>query len=64
MQQELTNVLKSFIYDAQNKITKQDTENIRKLVEVTNQDATNIRTLAGIAESHERRLTNLEDKSQ
>ena len=33
---------------------------IAKLVEVTNQDATSIRALARIAETHDRRLTNLE----
>ena len=31
----MTNVLKSFIYDAQNKITKQDTEN-HHLVDINN----------------------------
>ena len=35
MQQELTNVLKSFIYDAQNKITKQNTEN-HHLIDINN----------------------------
>ena len=35
MQQELTNVLKSFIYDVQNKITKQDIEN-HYLVNINN----------------------------
>lgn len=42
--------------------TRENTGNIRKLVEVTNQDAENIRTLAHVAEVHERRTTELEDR--
>jgi hypothetical protein len=41
--------------------TRENTENIRKLVEVSNKDAEAIRALARIAESHERRLTDLEE---
>jgi hypothetical protein len=44
--------------------TRDNTENIRKLVEVTNQDAENIRALARIAESHDRRITDLDGGSQ
>jgi len=36
------------------------TESIAKLVEVTNQDAVAIRALARIAESHDRRITDIE----
>jgi 4-hydroxy-3-methylbut-2-enyl diphosphate reductase IspH len=39
--------------------TRENTENIRKLVEVSNRDAESIRSLARIAESHERRITDL-----
>lgn len=41
-------------------VSRENTDNIRKLVEVTNQDAENIRVLARIAESHERRITDLD----
>jgi hypothetical protein len=40
--------------------TRENTENIGKLVEVTNQDAESIRALARIAELHDRRITNIE----
>jgi hypothetical protein len=36
------------------------TTSIEKLVEVTNEDATNIRALAGIVQSHERRISDIE----
>jgi len=39
---------------------RRNTENISKLIEVSNRDVVDIRALARIAESHERRLTNLE----
>ena len=41
--------------------TRDNTANIRSLVEVTNQDAENIRALARIVELHERGITDLED---
>jgi hypothetical protein len=37
------------------------TDAITKLVAVTNEDATAIRTLARIAETHEKRISQLED---
>jgi NAD+--asparagine ADP-ribosyltransferase len=40
--------------------TRENTESIRKLVEVTNRDAEDIRALARIAEIHDRRITNIE----
>lgn len=39
------------------------TEAIATLVRVTNDDATAIRTLARIADSHERRISSIEDKT-
>jgi hypothetical protein len=39
---------------------KENTENIRKLVEVTNRDAEAIHALVRIAESHDRRITDIE----
>jgi hypothetical protein len=39
---------------------KANTDNIDKLIEVTNRDAQNIAALARIAESHERRLGDIE----
>ena len=40
--------------------TMANTDNIAKLVEVTNRDADDIRALARIAESHERRISDVE----
>jgi hypothetical protein len=42
-------------------LTRENSVHIGKLIEVTNQDAENIRALARIAESHDHRLTDLED---
>jgi hypothetical protein len=39
---------------------RENTDNIRKLVEISNRDANDIAALARIAESHERRVTGLE----
>jgi chromosome segregation ATPase len=38
-------------------------DSISKLVEVTNKDATDIRALARIAEAHEGRISQIEDKN-
>jgi hypothetical protein len=40
--------------------TRENTDHIRKLVEVTNRDAEDIRALARIAEIHDRRITGIE----
>lgn len=40
---------------------RETSDSVRKLVDVTNRDAEDIRTLARIAESHERRITHLEE---
>jgi len=42
--------------------TRENTESIRKLVDVTNIDAEDIRALARIAEIHDRRVTSIEDR--
>jgi hypothetical protein len=44
-------------------LTRQNSENIAKLIEVSNRDAEDIRALARIAELHDRRLTRLEDET-
>jgi hypothetical protein len=44
--------------------TRENTESIRKLVDVTNRDAEDIRALARIAEIHDRRITNIEDRGR
>ena len=41
--------------------TRENTDHIRRLVEVTNPDAEDIRALARIAEIHDRRITGIED---
>ena len=40
---------------------RETSDSVRKLVDVTNRDAEDIRALARIAESHERRITHLEE---
>jgi hypothetical protein len=44
--------------------TRENTDHIRKLVEVTNRDAEDIRALARIAEIHDKRITGIEDGRQ
>ncbi len=46
--------------EAQDRRIDKLTASIEKLVQVTNEDATNIRALAGIVQSHERRLSDIE----
>ena len=44
--------------------TRENTDHIRKLVEVTNRDAEDIRALARIAEIHDKRITGIEGGRQ
>ena len=46
--------------EAQDRRIENLTASIEKLFDVTNQDATNIRALAGIVQSHESRISNME----